>query len=221
MFPQSDVQPRKRLRPRNGKRKRKPPKHAGNGKRSVPKLKRRQGNVLNARLRLKHMLPNAARSSATNQQRNQRSPKELGVVEERLLRPHVRLLLYPHHHGLKVLYPLLLLFLPQAHTDLVHLVVPPEAGEIAKRNLLLPCLLGLHLLALSHLVTAHRLNRGGMTMDSRLFRRRRCGNLGESRARHKYCMLACHTMLFYHYMHLFLSNTIQVSVLIVGSTHAI
>jgi hypothetical protein len=221
MFPQSDVQQRKRLRPRNGKRKRKPLKHAGNVKRSVPKLKRRQGNVLNARLRLKHMLPNAARSSATNQQRNQRSPKELGGVEERLLRPHVRPLLYLHHHELKVLYPLLLLFLPLEHTDLVHLVVPPEDGESAKRNLLLPCLLGLRLPPLSHLVTARRLNRGRMMMDSRLFRRRRCGNLGDSRARHRYCMLACHTMLFYHYMHLFLSNTIQMSVLIVGSTHAI
>lgn len=146
------------------------------------------------------MLPNAVQSSATNQQRNQRSPKELGGVEERLLRPHVRLPLYLHHHELKVLYPLLLLFLPQGHTDLVHLVVPPEAGESAKRNLLLLCLLGLHLPPLSHLVTARRLNRGRMMMDSRLFRRRRCGNLGESRARHRYCMLACHTVLFCHYM---------------------
>jgi hypothetical protein len=89
-------------------------------------------------------------------------------------------------------------------------VVPPEAGEIAKRELQLPHLLGLHLLPLlllSHLVTPHCLNPGGMMMDSRLFRRRRCGNLGESRARHRYCMLAYHT-LFYHNMHLFLSNTV-------------
>jgi hypothetical protein len=103
-------------------------------------------------------------------------------------------------------------------------VLPPEVGEIAKRNLRLAHLLGPHLLPLlplSHLVTARRLNPGEMMMDSRLFRRRRFGNLGEPRARHRYRMLACHTMLFYHYMHLFLSNTIQVSVLIVGSTYAI
>jgi hypothetical protein len=71
------------------------------------------------------MLLNAARSSVTNQQRNQRNPHnqhslKLGGVEGRLLRPHVLPPLYPHHHGLKVLCLLLLLFLPQACTGLVH-----------------------------------------------------------------------------------------------------
>jgi hypothetical protein len=118
MFLQSDAQPRKRPKLRNEKRKRKLPKHAGNGKKSVPKFKRRQGNVPNARLRLKHMLLNAARSNVTKL--NQHSPKELGGVEERPLRPHVLLPLYPHHHGLKALCPLPLLLLPRVYTDLVH-----------------------------------------------------------------------------------------------------
>lgn len=188
---QSGAQPRKRPRPRNVKSKRKLPKHAGNGKRSVPKFKRKQGNVLKLRLRLRHVPLNAARSHCTARH-NRRSglPQRFGGVRVRLLPfPHVVQPPYLLPQGRKVLDPLLPpLPLPLENTDLlVH-------SAVRVKGLVVPRPLGLPLPSPLYPVP-HRLNPIG-TMDSSLFRRRRYGDLGRSGGRRYMCARMSQHMFF-------------------------
>jgi len=150
----------------------------------VLSCKRRQLDVLKLRLRLRNVRNNGVRRRSVAK----RSPKMFGGVG-RLSRHGVQL---PHLQGLKALDPLFLPLLlhPQVNTDLVHL-----KGNVKWWEDLALHLLGLLLLSPLYPVILHHLNPKRMTMDSKLSRRRRYGNLRDFRARHR-CMCPCMSHCF-------------------------